>query len=161
MGQLTEVKRYETELACGEGATEVDMVINIGKALSGDWEYVRRDIRAVVEEAHRHGVLVKVIFETDFVTEDASKVRLCHICDEANVDFVKTSTGYGFTKGTDGTYSYTGATERDLRLMRASCTPAVQVKAAGGVRDLDGLLRVRDRGSRVWAPPRRRQCLTS
>lgn len=148
----TEVKRYETEIACRDGASEIDMVINIGKALSGDWDYVEEDIRVVVDEAHSHDAIVKVIFENDFVTEDAAKVRLCQICDTLNADFVKTSTGYGFVKGPDGKYSYRGATEHDLRLMRAFCSPAVQVKAAGGVRDLDGLIRCRDLGvARVGA----------
>lgn len=151
-GSTTEVKRYETEVACKEGATEIDMVINIGKALSGDWAYVENDIRAVVEEAHRHGAIVKVIFENDFMPDDAIKIRLCEVCAKANADFVKTSTGYGFVKGADGKYSYKGATEPDLILMRAHCPPSVQVKAAGGVRDLDALIRARDLGvSRVGA----------
>jgi deoxyribose-phosphate aldolase len=143
----TEVKRFETELACRAGATEIDMVINVGKALSGDWRYVERDIRAVVREAHRHGAIVKVIFENDFLPDDRVKARLCRICERAKADFVKTSTGYGFVKGPDGKYSYQGATEADLRLMRASVSPRVQVKAAGGVRDLDALMHVRDLGT--------------
>lgn len=145
-GNLTEVKRYETELACRDGATEIDMVINIGKALSGDWDYVAQDIRAVVEEAHRHNALVKVIFENDFITDDPIKVRLSQICEEVGAEYIKTSTGYGFVKGADGKYSYKGATEHDLILMRASVSPKVQVKAAGGVRDLDTLIRCRDLG---------------
>ncbi len=151
-GSATEVKRLETEIACLEGASEIDMVVNIGKALSGDWAYVEQDVRAVVEEAHKHGAIVKVIFENDYITEDAAKIHLCQICETANADFVKTSTGYGFVKGADGTYSYLGATERDLKLMRASCSPKVQVKAAGGVRDLDALIHCRELGvARVGA----------
>jgi|SRR5579871_2651152 len=151
-GNTTEVKRYETRTACLAGATEIDMVINIGKALSGDWEYVAQDIRAVVVEAHEHAALVKVIFENDYVTEDAAKTQLCRLCEAADADFVKTSTGYGFVKGADGKYAYQGATEHDLRLMRACCSPKVQVKAAGGVRDLDALLKVRELGvTRVGA----------
>jgi deoxyribose-phosphate aldolase len=145
-GSTTEVKRFETETACRDGAVEIDMVINIGKALSGDWAYVEQDIRAVCDEAHAHGAIVKVIFENDFMPDDATKVRLCQISEKAGADFVKTSTGYGFVKGKDGTYSYRGATEHDLALMRANCSAKVQVKAAGGVRDLDGLIRVRDLG---------------
>jgi deoxyribose-phosphate aldolase len=145
-GSVTESKRYETELACKDGATEIDMVINIGKALSGDWDYVTADIRAVVEEAHRHGAIVKVIFENDYMPDDAIKVRLCQICEAVQAEFVKTSTGYGFVKGADGKYATKGATEPDLKLMRASCSPQVQVKAAGGVRDLDALIRCRDLG---------------
>ncbi len=149
----TESKRYETELACRDGAKEIDMVINIGKALGGDWEYVERDIRAVCDEAHKHGAKVKVIFENDYLTKggaglssDDFKRKLCQISEHAGVDWVKTSSGYGFIKQADGSYNYKGATEHDLALMRASCSPKVQVKAAGGVRDLDGLIKVRDLG---------------
>ncbi len=150
----TEVKRFETETACRDGAVEIDMVINVGKALSGDWSYVERDIRAVCDEAHRHGAKVKVIFENDYLTaggaglsSDDLKRKLCQICESAAADWVKTSTGYGFVKQSDGSYNYRGATEHDLALMRASCSAKVQVKAAGGVRDLDGLIRVRQLGA--------------
>ena len=146
-GSSTEVKRYETELACRDGASEIDMVINIGKALSGDWKYVAQDIGAVVREAHQHKAIVKVIFENDFLPNDKIKIKLCRLCEKAGADFVKTSTGYGFVKGADGKYSYQGATEADLKLMRAHCSSQVQVKAAGGVRDLDALIRVRDLGT--------------
>ena len=122
------------------------MVINIGKALSGDWDYVERDIQAVCDEAHPHGAKVKVIFENDFLPSDEIKMKLCQICERAGADWVKTSTGYGFVKQTDGSYNYKGATEHDLALMRASVSAKVQVKAAGGVRDLDGLIQVRDLG---------------
>lgn len=150
----TESKRFETDLACKEGAVEIDMVINIGKALSGDWAYVERDIKAVCDEAHQRRAKVKVIFENDYLTgggaglsSDDFKRKLCQISESAGADWVKTSTGYGFVKGADGKYSYQGATEADLKLMRASTSPKVQVKAAGGVRDLDGLIRVRDLGA--------------
>jgi deoxyribose-phosphate aldolase len=150
----TEAKRYETWLACQDGAAEIDMVINIGKALTGDWDYVANDIRAVCEEAHRHGAKVKVIFENDHLANggggmdaDALKKMLCQISEHAGADWVKTSTGYGFVKQPDGSYGYKGATEHDLALMRASVSAKVQVKAAGGVRDLDGLMKVRDRGA--------------
>jgi deoxyribose-phosphate aldolase len=150
----TESKRFETELACHDGAAEIDMVINVGKALGGDWEYVERDIRAVCDEAHRHGAKVKVIFENDYLANggaglgaDDFKRKLCQISERAGADWVKTSTGYGFVKDADGKYSYQGATEHDLKLMRATCSPRVQVKAAGGVRDLDGLILVRDLGA--------------
>jgi deoxyribose-phosphate aldolase len=145
-GSTTGTKRFETAAACRDGATEIDMVINIGKALSGDWDYVEQDILAVCDEAHAHGAIVKVIFENDYMPDDAIKVRLCEASERAGADFVKTSTGYGFVKGADGRYGYRGATEHDLRLMRASCPDRVQVKAAGGVRDLDGLIRVRELG---------------
>jgi len=150
----TEVKRYETELACKDGAVEIDMVINLGKAMSGDWDYVERDIKAVCDEAHSHGAKTKVIFENDYLSQggaglsgDDFKRKLCQISERAGADWVKTSTGYGFIKGADGKYSYRGATVEDLKLMRAACSPKVQVKAAGGVRDLDGLILVRDLGA--------------
>ena len=149
----TESKRYETELACRDGAAEIDMVINIGKALSGDWECVERDVKTVCDEAHSHGAKVKVIFENDYLTKggaglssDDFKRRLCQLCERAGADWVKTSSGYGFVKQPDGSYNYKGATEHDLALMRASVSARVQVKAAGGVRDLDGLIKVRDLG---------------
>lgn len=150
----TESKRYETQLACEDGAAEIDMVINIGKALGGDWEYVEADIRAVCDEAHKHGAKVKVIFENDYLTaggaglgSDEFKRKLCVISERAGADWVKTSSGYGFVKQADGSYNYKGATEHDLALMRASVSERVQVKAAGGVRDLDGLIKVRDLGA--------------
>jgi deoxyribose-phosphate aldolase len=150
----TAVKRYETEVACSDGATEIDMVMNIGKALSGDWDYVTTDIRMVCDQAHRQGAKVKVILETDYLTNggaglssDELKRKLCQICEQAGADWVKTSTGYGFVKGPDGKYGYKGATEADLKLMRAAVSAKVQVKAAGGVRDLDALIKVRDLGA--------------
>jgi deoxyribose-phosphate aldolase len=150
----TESKRYETELACRDGAVEIDMVINVGKALGGDWDYVEQDVKAVGDEAHRHGAKVKVIFENDYLGQggagqdsDSFKRRLCKICERAGADWVKTSTGFGFVKQPDGGYNYQGATAHDLELMRAACSSRVEVKAAGGVRDLDGLMRVRDLGA--------------
>lgn len=150
----TESKRYETELACKDGAKEIDMVINIGKALSGDWLYVENDVRKVCEEAHKHDALAKVIFENDHLTEGGAglssedfKKKLCEICEKAGADWIKTSTGYGFVKGKDGNYSYKGATEADLKLMRKNVSDRVQVKAAGGVRDLEGLIKVKDLGA--------------
>jgi len=123
-------------------------------ALSGDWAYVEDDIRAVCDEAHRHGAKVKVIFENDLLANggaglsgDGIKIKLCHLSEAAGADWVKTSSGYGFVKQPDGSYNYKGATEHDLRLMRANVSAKVQVKAAGGVRDLDGLIRVRELGA--------------
>ena len=149
----TESKRYETELACRDGAVEIDMVINLGKALSGDWFYIERDIKAVCDEAHQRNAKVKVIIENDYLSKggaglssDDFKRKLCQLCERAGADWVKTSTGYGFVKQPDGSYNYKGATEHDLKLMRASVSARVQVKAAGGVRDLDGLILTRDLG---------------
>ena len=147
----TAIKREEAAAAVRAGSSEIDGVINIGKALGGDWPYVRDEIRAINDVVMGLGAILKVIFENDFL-EDVHIIRLCEICSEAGAAFVKTSTGYGFAKQADGTYSYKGATDHQLRLMREHCTGAVQVKAAGGIRTLDDLLRVRALGaSRVGA----------
>ncbi len=141
-----EVKVFETENACHNGAVEIDMVINIGKALSGDWEYIEREIDAVTATCHKNGAIVKVIFETDYITLDKDKIKLCEICTGAGADYVKTSSGFGFVKGEDGKYSYQGATIPDLELMRRHSGPQVKVKAAGGIRTLDQLIAVKDAG---------------
>jgi len=146
------IKVAETIQACKDGATEIDMVVNIGKVLQEDWEYVSAEIEAVCKATHDHGAILKVIFENDFLPADKYKIKLCNICSELGVDFVKTSTGYGMVKGADGTYSYQGATHEDLRLMRKHAAPKVQVKAAGGVRTLEDLLAVKALGvTRVGA----------
>lgn len=148
----TSVKVAETEQACRDGAVEIDMVVNIGKVLGEDWAYVRDEIRAINEATVAHGAILKVIFENDYLPDDKYKIRLCEICREVGAAFVKTSTGYGFVKGSDGRYSYEGATEHDLRLMLDHVGPNVRVKAAGGVRTLDGLLKLKDMGvSRLGA----------
>jgi len=141
-----EVKVFETETACRDGAKEIDMVINIGKALQGDWDYIKREVSAVVDASHKFGAITKVIFETDYITKDEQKIKLCEICSEAGADYVKTSTGYGFVKGADGKYSYTGATAHDIELMRKHCPLHVKIKAAGGVRTLSDLLKLKELG---------------
>jgi deoxyribose-phosphate aldolase len=140
------VKAFETETACRDGAVEIDMVINIGKALQEDWDYLEKEIKTVVETSHRYGAITKVIFETDFVTRDEHKIRLCEICSRAGAEYVKTSTGFGFVKGIDGKFSYTGATAHDLTLMRKHSAPHVKVKASGGVRTLAELLKYKELG---------------
>jgi deoxyribose-phosphate aldolase len=134
-GHTTAIKRAEALQALADGGQELDMVVNISQVLSGEWNYVREDIRAVVDVAHAAGQKVKVIFENCFLN-DEHKIRLCEICSELNADWVKTSTGYGSG----------GATIDDLKLMRKHAAPHVQVKAAGGVRDLETLLQVRELG---------------
>jgi len=134
-GHTTSVKVAEAERALRDGGQELDMVVNISQVVSGDWEYVRADIDAVVSVTHAAGQKVKVIFENAYLT-DGHKIRLCEICGELGADWVKTSTGY----------APTGATDDDLRLMRAHSPASVQVKAAGGVRTLDRLLEVRALG---------------
>jgi deoxyribose-phosphate aldolase len=143
----TEVKVFEAETACNDGAVEIDMVINLGKALGGDWDYVKHEIQAVTEVCHRNNAIVKVIFETDYVTRDEDKIRLCEICTGSGADFVKTSTGFGFVKQADGSYNYTGATVADIELMRKHSGPGVQVKCSGGVRSLDNLLKMKAAGA--------------
>jgi deoxyribose-phosphate aldolase len=142
----TSIKVREAAEAVADGASEIDVVVNIGKALGGDWGYVSDEIKAVNETVVRDGAILKVIFENDYLGDAHIIIRLCEICSEHAVAFVKTSTGYGFVKQPNGFYSYAGATDHALRLMRAHCAPGVQVKAAGGVRSLDDLLRVRSLG---------------
>ena len=134
-GHLSKIKAAEGDAAMVDGAVELDMVVNIGKVLSGDWTYVRDDIAAVVGLAHRNGAKVKVIFENCFL-QDEHKIELCRICGELRADWVKTSTGYGDS----------GATDHDLILMRKHSPAHVQVKAAGGVRTFDRVLAVRALG---------------
>ena len=134
-GHTTAVKAAEAERAVADGCRELDMVVNISQVLSGRWDYVTADIRAVIDVAHAAGRKVKVIFENAYL-QDTHKIRLCEICSDVNADWVKTSTGY----------APSGATLDDLRLMRKHAAPHVQVKAAGGVRTLDELLEVRELG---------------
>jgi deoxyribose-phosphate aldolase len=131
----TAVKVAEARQALADGARELDMVVNISSVLSGDWTYVRGDLQAVIETAHAGGSKIKVIFENCYL-KDAHKIRLCELASELGADWVKTSTGYGPS----------GATIEDLMLMRQHAAPTVQVKAAGGIRDLDALLKVRSLG---------------
>ncbi len=138
-------KVREAEEAARAGGAEIDMVINIGQALGGEWTYVRDEIKAINDVVVANGAILKVIFENDYL-QDAHIIRLCAICSEIGVAFVKTSTGYGFVKQPDGSYNYKGATVAHLTLMRANCPPSVQIKAAGGVRTLDDLLLVRSLG---------------
>ena len=137
----TMVKAFEAQQALGDGAVELDMVVNLGKVLSENWKFVGSDIGAVVSVAREHGAVVKVIFENSML-QDTHKIELCRLCAAVGVHFVKTSTGYG-----EG-----GATDHDLKLMRRHSPAEVQIKAAGGIRTLDRLLEVRDLGvTRVGA----------
>lgn len=134
-GHTTTIKLTEAEQALRDGAEELDMVVNIGKVLSGDWDFVRSEIKSLVDVTHAQGMLLKVIFENCYL-DDEQKIRLCEICGEVDADFVKTSTGYGTG----------GATISDLKLMRQHSLDRVQVKAAGGIRTLESLLEVRELG---------------
>jgi deoxyribose-phosphate aldolase len=142
----TAIKAAEAEQVIADGAVEVDMVVNIGKVLSEDWVYVTKEILTLVSITKEHKALLKVIFENDLLPDDKYKIRLCKICSEAGVDFIKTSTGYNYVKGSDGKYSYQGATVHDLQLMRDYASPEVQVKAAGKSGTLEAVLRLREIG---------------
>ena len=131
----TETKVFEAQQALADGATELDMVLQIGALKSGRDADVQADIEAVVTVGHAAGAIVKVIFENAYLTDD-EKVRACRLTEAAGADFVKTSTGF----------APSGATHDDLRLMRANTSPHVRVKAAGGVRTLDALLAVMELG---------------
>jgi deoxyribose-phosphate aldolase len=134
-GHTTAIKLAEAKQALADGCEELDMVVNISQVLSGNWDFVTADIKAVTDAAHAAGQKVKVIFENCYLNTD-QKIRLCNICSDLNCDWVKTSTGYGTG----------GATADDIKLMRQHSAPHVQVKAAGGVRDLDTMLLMRSLG---------------
>ncbi|KAH6950950.1 hypothetical protein DER45DRAFT_579139 [Fusarium avenaceum] len=147
----TAVKVFEADAAAAAGGQEIDMVINVGKALGGDWDYVAHEIRQINDAVVKQGAILKVIFENDYLGEKQI-ICLCKICSEIGVAFVKTSTGYSFVKQANGMYSYKGATIPHLKLMRSESNMKVQVKAAGGVRTLDDLLHVMSLGvSRIGA----------
>ncbi|MBI1322874.1 deoxyribose-phosphate aldolase [bacterium] len=140
-GHRTDVKVFESQKAMEDGAKELDMVVNIGDVLGGEYGRVAHDIEQVVRTAHSGGAIVKVIFENCYLKPEQIR-ELCRICGETGADFVKTSTGYGTG----------GATIDDLKLMRASSPAQVKVKAAGGVRDLEKAIEVIGLGvSRIGA----------
>lgn len=140
-GHTTSIKIAEARQALLDGGQELDVVINISKALSGDWHYVENELAELTLLIHGAGARIKVIFENAYLSDDA-KIRLCEISAAIGVDWVKTSTGY----------APSGATVADLELMRRHSPERVQVKAAGGIRDLDALLAVRALGvTRVGA----------
>jgi deoxyribose-phosphate aldolase len=147
-GQATSAKIAEARIALADGGVELDMVINLQHTLSGNWSYVRSEIAAILEPIRASGQKLKVIFETCYLNE-AQKLRLCEICGELGVDWVKTSTGFGTS----------GATLEDLRLMRAHTPPNVQVKASGGVRELDFVLAAREIGVTRCGSSRTREIL--
>lgn len=143
----TEIKLAEAEQVCRDGATEVDMVVNIGKVIGGDWAYVDNEIRLINSLVISHNAILKVIFENDMLTDDDQKIKLCRICSKHKVAFVKTSTGYCYKKDSDGKYYYDGATHHDLMLMRKYSDPCVSVKAAGAVSTLEPVLAAYELGA--------------
>ena len=134
-GQATEVKLFEAQRAIFSGATELDMVVNIGQVRSCHWDDVQTEIAVIANHAHDHGAIIKVIFENCYL-DQAQIARLCKICGEVKADYAKTSTGFGTG----------GATIEDLELMKRSIPDPVKLKAAGGIRDLDALLRMVELG---------------
>ncbi len=135
----TDLKIIETIEACRNGATEIDMVVNIGKVIGGDWEFVEQEIEQINNVCFEHNAILKVIFENDYLI-DEQKIKLCEICTKLHVAFVKTSTGYGYVKQENGMFLTKGATLNDLILMRKHSGPEVQIKAAGGIRNLKDML---------------------
>lgn len=135
-GHATFTKISETKQALNDGCEELDVVVNINQVISGNWDFVRSEIAAIIELIHASHQKVKIIFENCYLN-DAQKIRLCEICGELSADWVKTSTGYGIS----------GATPEDVMLMRKHSPSFVQVKAAGGIRDLDTLLMFRELGA--------------
>lgn len=142
-----EVKVFETKTAIKNGAVEIDMVINIGKALQEDWPYIENEIHQVVKVCHEGNAVLKVIFETDFLPNNDYIIKLCDICTKEKVDYVKTSSGFGFVKQPNGDYNYKGATIEHLLLMHKHIGGKVKVKAAGGIRTLDQLLAIKETGA--------------
>lgn len=132
----TRAKVAEAAQALADGGTELDVVVNIGKVLSGDYGYVRSELAALLDLTHDAGRKLKVIFENCYL-EREHKLALCALCSELGVDWVKTSTGFGTS----------GATVEDVKLMRSHTPPSVQVKASGGIRTLRQVLEMRELGA--------------
>ena len=128
-------KVFETQDAIANGATEIDMVINVSALLSGDYDFVEQDIRGVVDAAHAKGASVKVIFETAFLN-DEQIVKACELSEKAGADYVKTSTGFASA----------GATTHNVALMKQTVGDRLKVKSSGGVRTLDQLIDYMDLG---------------
>lgn len=145
-GNTTDIKVIETIEACRNGATEIDMVVNIGKVIAGDWEYVENEISEIMDATLQHNAILKVIFENDYLNDD-QKIHLCKICSSLHVAFVKTSTGFGFVKQEDGKFLAKGATIHDLKLMREHCSPDIQIKASGGIRTKNEVLAAIEAGA--------------
>ena len=151
---LSEVKKLETQRACEQGASEVDMVINLGKAKSGDWQYIEEEISQVCETAKEGNAKTKVIFENDYWNSrehdsdgNTIKNKLCNICETVGANWVKTSTGFGYISQADGRMITMGATEQDIALMAGTCSRKVKIKAAGGIKNFDNLLKMRQLGA--------------
>ncbi len=141
----TATKVFETTEAVHLGATEIDMVVNNGWVSEGRWSDVDAEIGAVNRACVEGGALLKVIFEIDYLKPEQI-VKLCQICSQVGVAYVKTSTGFGYVKQANGDFNYRGATAEGVTLMRESCSPSVKIKAAAGIRNLSDLIKFRDLG---------------
>jgi deoxyribose-phosphate aldolase len=146
-GTASAVKVRETELAVESGAREVDVVVNLGWAVEEQWDRLAAELAAVTRAAAAGNALVKAILETGLLADDATKIRLCALSEAAGAAFVKTSTGFGYATGADGTLRATGATPHDVALLRAHCGPTVGVKASGGIRTYEDARRLVDLGA--------------
>lgn len=142
-----DAKWAETMAAIENGATEIDAVINVGKANSLDWTYISEEINAITELCHSKNALVKFIFENTFLTSDDIKIKLCKICSSEGVDFIKTSTGFDYITLPGGAIGTLGAQDGDIKLMRANTVANVQIKASGGIRSLADILRLHALGA--------------
>jgi len=129
----TETKVFETQNSILNGAQEIDMVVNIGKVKEQNWEYVKKDIQEVFNTCQQSNSILKVIFETTFITKN-DIIQLCKICSTINVDFIKTSTGFDFTKTESGNFQTVGATIENIKLMREHASKSIKIKASGGIR---------------------------
>ncbi len=137
-----EIKLAETKQVIEDGAVEVDMVVNLAAVAEKNWDFLTKEIKAVTDLCHENDAIVKVIFATDLINDEAI-IKLCEICTEVKADFVKTSTGYNFVKTECGNfYTYSGATDHVMKLMRKHSGPEVRTKAAGCIRGLKGFLNV-------------------
>ncbi len=145
-GSSTLIKIEEAKCAVNEGADEIDMVVNIGKARSCEWGYIRDEIGGVNACVVTHGAILKVTFETDYMT-DAMVGQLCRVCNEIRPAYVKTSTGFGFSEQESGAYDYAGATARHLTMIREHLAADIRIKASGKIRTLDDLLKMRALGA--------------
>ncbi len=141
-----EIKKEETIRAIHDGATEIDMVINVGKALSRDWTFIHKEMEEIMAVCRLENAILKVIFENDFIQLDEYKIKLCEICNEVKVDYVKTSTGFGYVQMASKGYGYRGATTHDIKLMKNRTIPEIKVKAAGGIRNFRDFLKFKKLG---------------
>ncbi len=135
----TSVKLFETETALSQGASEIDMVVNIGRVLGDEWSTVEDEIACILDSVRQAGALLKVIFENDYLPDDNYIIRLCEICSVLEVDYVKTSTGFGYVQQENGMARTYGASKHHLELMRHHTASHIGIKASGGIKSLSDM----------------------